>query len=358
MLLYTGGTTGRAKGVMLSHRNLVMQAVSTAPALGDHRDDVILHLMPMFHVAGTSTAIRATMIGCTNVFLPKFDPLLWLEVISRERVTRSAMAPTMLKAAIEHERFDDFDLSSLKRLLYGAAPITEVVLRAALQRLSHVDLYQGYGMTESTSALVFLAPQYHVLEGPEAKRLRSAGRIVPGIELRIVGPDGAELPTGEAGEICVKGDTVMLGYWNRPDETAKALVGGWLRTGDAGYLDEDGFLYIVDRVKDMIVSGGESVYSAEVENALARHPDVIECAVIGIPHPHWGEQVHAVVRLRQGSTAAPTDLMTHCRDLIAGYKCPKTIDLRSDPLPLSAAGKILKTELRKPYWKDEKRAIA
>jgi len=205
--------------------------------------------------------------------------------------------------------------------------------------------------------MVFMTPDYHTLEGPKAGKLKAAGRAALGCEIRIHDAADNEVPRGTVGEICGRGDNVMLGYWRQPEMTARTLRNGWLHTGDGGYMDEDGFVYVVDRVKDMIISGGENVYSAEVEQALYTHPDVAECAVIGIPDQKWGEAVHAVVRLKPGRTPAPAALIAHCHALIAGYKCPRSVAFREEPLPLSGAGKILKTELRKPYWEGKDRAV-
>ena len=226
-----------------------------------------------------------------------------------------------------------------------------------LHNCRRFGFYQAYGQTESTSGCVFLTPEWHVVEGPRAGRLQAAGRVVPGMELVILGPDGSKQKTGVVGEVCLRGDMVMRGYWNRPEETAKALADGWLHTGDAGWLDDDGLLFIVDRLKDMIVSGGENVYSAEVETALMSHPAVLECAVFGIPDVQWGEAVHAVIRLRDGEQTDAETLRAHCATQIARYKCPRSITLDTTPLPRSAIGKVLKTELRRCYWAGQTRNV-
>jgi acyl-CoA synthetase (AMP-forming)/AMP-acid ligase II len=348
-LLYTGGTTGKPKGVMLSHRNLVSSALSAAHALGERREDVILHAFPMFHIAGLVSSIRAVIGCCASVFLPRFNPLDWLAIVAEERVTRSSMVPTMLKTVLDHPRRAEFDLSSLRWLLYGAAPMPEVTLEVALAELPTVGLVQGYGQTESSSTVTLLPSSRHVLTGPGAGKLRSAGQVLAGSELAILDPEGGRVPMGTVGEICIHGDNVMLGYWNRPEETAAALAGGWLHTGDVGYLDEDGFLFIVDRLKDMIITGGENVFTAEVENVLSHHPAIAECAVIGVPDLHWGERVHAVVRLKEGMAADDAALLAHCAARMARYKCPKSIEFRTEPLPLSAMGKMLKTALREAH---------
>jgi long-chain acyl-CoA synthetase len=234
----------------------------------------------------------------------------------------------------------------------------EAVILKAMKVIPHVEFYQAYGQTESSPVITVMGPEYHTTSGPKAGKLTGAGRAVAGIELAILDDDENVLPVGEVGEVCIKGDNVMLGYWNLPDVTADALKGGWLHTGDGGRLDEEGMLFIVDRVKDMIVSGGENVYSAETEQAIYAHPAVAECAVIGIPHESWGEQVHAIVVLKAAQSLTENELMDHCKTLIAGYKCPRSVQFRDEPLPLSGAGKILKKDLRAPFWADEDRNVS
>jgi long-chain acyl-CoA synthetase len=357
MLLFTGGTTGRAKGVMLSHRNIVSSVLMGLAVQQPSSDDVSLLGLPMFHVAGLLYLLRGTAACACICFLPRFDAGTWLELASRERVTRAVLAPVMLRAVLEHPSFASTDLSALRAVTYGASPMPEPILRRAIAQLPKVGFYQAYGQTESTSGCVFLTPEWHVVEGPRAERLQAAGRVVPGMELVILGPDGSKLRSDAVGEVCLRGDMVMRGYWSRPEETAKALADGWLHTGDAGWLDDDGLLFIVDRLKDMIVSGGENVYSAEVETALMSHPAVLECAVFGIPDVQWGEAVHAVIRLRDGEQTDAEALRAHCATQIARYKCPRSITLDTTPLPRSAIGKVLKTELRRSYWAGQTRNV-
>jgi long-chain acyl-CoA synthetase len=232
----------------------------------------------------------------------------------------------------------------------------EAVVLKALETLPDCAFTHAYGQTECAPLVSMTGPEYHVVEGPHAGRYKSAGRAVLGVEVHVVDENDVEVPRGTVGEICVRGPNVMKGYWNKPEQTAEALRGGWMHSGDGGYMDEDGFIYIVDRVKDMIITGGENVYTTEVEDAVHQHPAVAECAVIGIPDDTWGESVHAIVRLREGASASAEDLIGHCHTLIAGFKCPRSVDFREEPLPLSGAGKILKTDLRKPFWegKDKK----
>jgi long-chain acyl-CoA synthetase len=263
----------------------------------------------------------------------------------------------MIQMLVDHPAIGNYDLSSLKRIIYGAAPITEAVLDRATAKLPGVEFMQAYGMTELSPVATLLHPQEHVGESRAKGRHRSAGRAVIGCEVRIVDADDRPVPVGEVGEVVVRGRNVMMGYWERPEETAKAIVDGWMHTGDGARMDEDGFIYIVDRVKDMIISGGENVYSLEVENVVARHPDVAQCAVIGIPDEHWGEIVHAVVVPKSDARPTAEEIIAFCKQHIAGYKCPRSVEIRDEPLPMSGAGKILKRDLRKPYWEGRDRRV-
>lgn len=250
------------------------------------------------------------------------------------------------------------DVSSLKTVIYGASPISESTLIEAMQKLPQAAFMQGYGQTECSPIVCIMPREDHVLEGPRAGKLRSAGRATFCAQVSIRDEAGNEVPIGTVGEIAVKGPNVMLGYWNKPEETANALRGdGWLYTGDGAYMDEDGYVFVVDRMKDMIVTGGENVYSTEVENALTAHPAVSQAVVIGIPHDAWGEAVHAFVILRPNMAAIEIELIEHCKSLIANYKCPRSIEFRAEPFPLSGAGKILKRELRQPFWKEKERLV-
>lgn len=359
-IFYTGGTTGFPKGVMLSHRSV--WASAAAGLLGNTfapltRSSVYLHAAPMFHVADFGMTVATLVIGALNVFLPTFTPAGLLAAIERHRVTHVVLVPTMVRMTLADPRFSATDLSSLQLLQYGASPMPEELLRRTMRDLPGVALAQGYGQTESSPLITSLPAECHVFDGPYSGKLASAGRATACCEVEIVGPDDIELPRGTVGELRVRGLNVMLGYWNKPAETAAALRNGWLYTGDAGWMDDDGFVYLVDRVKDMIVSGGENVFSAEVENACMLHPAVSECAVIGIPHDQWGEAVHAIVILRPGRALPDSELIAHCHGLIAGYKCPQSVSYRTDPLPLSAVGKVLKRELRRPHWEGRTRRI-
>jgi long-chain acyl-CoA synthetase len=242
-------------------------------------------------------------------------------------------------------------------VLYGASPMPEAVITKALVVLPHTRFFQAYGQTETAPILTMLRPEYHVTKGALAGKLKSAGQSIPGVDIAIMDDGDRIVQPREVGEICARGPNVMLGYRNLPEQTDRTLRGGWLHTGDGGYLDEEGFLFIVDRVKDMIVSGGENVYSAEVENAIYEHASVAQCAVIGVPSEKWGEQVHAIVVPKPGQTLDADGIIAHCRERIAGFKCPRSVSFRSEALPLSGAGKILKTELRKPFWEGRDRNV-
>jgi long-chain acyl-CoA synthetase len=346
-IFYTGGTTAASKGVMLSHANIVANAMNMMAEAPFSQATVYLHAAPMFHLADCSATFTLTMAGGTHAFVQRFDPVAVMRAIQERRVTNSILVPAMIAMLVNAPTIADYDLTSLKGLMYGGQSISEAVLRRAIASLPGCAFLQAYGMTELAPVATFLSPRYHATEGPDAGRLRAAGRAAASVEIRIADDEDREVPRGTVGQILVRGPVVMQGYWNQPALTAAALKGGWMHTGDGGYMDEDGFVFVVDRIKDMIITGGENVYSAEVENAIYQHPAVAMCAVIGVPDEQWGERVHAVVALKPGQTAAEPEIVAHCRGLIAGYKCPRTVDVRTEPLPLSGAGKVLKTVLRK-----------
>ncbi|QPF87440.1 long-chain-fatty-acid--CoA ligase [Bradyrhizobium genosp. L] len=357
-IFYTGGTTGRSKGVMLSHGNLMANALT---ALGEGlwpASTIYLHAAPMFHLANGAAMYSVLLSGGANVVIQSFTPDGVAAAMQKERVTDVLLVPTMIQMFVDHPTLGQYDLSSLKRITYGASVISDAVLTRGMKALPHIEFTQAYGMTELSPIATILHWKEHIGDGRAKGRHRGAGRAALGSEVKIVDAEDKLVPSGTVGEIAVRGDMVMMGYWERPEETARAVIDGWMHTGDGGYMDEDGFVYVVDRVKDMIISGGENVYSAEVENALAQHPAVAQCAVIGIPSDRWGEQVHAVVVMKSGASAAPEELMDHCRTLIAGYKCPRSVDISATPLPLSGAGKILKRELRRPYWENRERRVS
>jgi long-chain acyl-CoA synthetase len=346
-IMYTGGTTGFPKGVMQSHLNLWSACMPRMVDMPPIRDGLLLHVAPLFHVAGMARALIQFLAGESHALVSGFDAEELLQVIERERVTETLLVPTMILALLAHPDIDRYDLSSLKRLTYGASPSAGDMVEQVLKRFPDIELSHSYGLTEACPVVSSNLPCNHTPEARISGLSRSVGRGGLGVNVKIVDPEGIEVPRGTVGEIIVRGANIMLGYWNKPEETAKALRNGWLFTGDAAYMNEQGFLFIVDRLKDMIVSGGENVYSAEVESVLARHPAVALCAVIGIPHEQWGEAVHAVVVRKPGTQVDEEQLRVFCRQFIAGYKCPKSIEFR-DTLPLSAAGKVLKRELRQP----------
>jgi acyl-CoA synthetase (AMP-forming)/AMP-acid ligase II len=313
----------------------------------------LLHAAPMFHLAdGAAWAARNAM-GGSHVMVSAFTPTGVADVIERHQVTDSLLVPTMIQMLVDSLDTADADLSTLRSLVYGASPISESVLQRAVKRMPDTRFTQAYGMTELSPCATILTPDDH----DDPTLLRSAGRAAPHCEIRIVDENDNDVPTGTAGEVIARGANVMQGYWNRDEETREALRGGWMHTGDGGYLDERGYLFIVDRIKDMIVSGGENVYSVEVENALAKHPAVASCAVIGVPDENWGERVHAVVVLAGGEQPSPEELRDFVKQHIAGYKAPRTVEF-VDALPLSGAGKILKRELRKRHWSDGSRGVS
>ncbi len=356
-LFYTGGTTGRAKGVMLSHNNFMANAMNALVNLGISADSVHLHVAPLFHVAGGSRVFTTTVAGGTHAVIPRFEPALFLRAIEQYRVTVTVVVPTMLNALLQYPDLGDYDVSSLQLLTYGASPMPEALLRRAMAQFPGVAFLQSYGMTELSPVATSLAPRYHTFEGPDSGRIRSAGQAVFNADVAVMDADDRPLSPGEVGEICVRGPMVMQGYWRQPELTAQTVRNGWMHTGDAGYLDAEGFLFLVDRVKDMIISGGENVYSAAVENVIYQFAGVHECAVIGIPDDKWGEAVHAIVVAKPGIHIDREALLAHCRAQLAGYECPKTLDLRAEELPKSGAGKILKTELREPFWAKQRRGI-
>jgi acyl-CoA synthetase (AMP-forming)/AMP-acid ligase II len=357
-IFYTGGTTGLPKGVMLSHRSLwasTTGGMSVFPTLtGDFN---FLVAVPMFHIAGVCCAMFAFTLSATSVILPAFSAERVLATIAEYRVRAVCLVPTMIRMLLTLPSLSATDLSSLRLMLYGASPMPEQTLRRAIRVLPDCRFIQYYGQTEVSPNATALSPDYHVLEGPNAGKLESAGRALSCCEVEVVNAQGIEMPRGTVGEIRIRGFNTMLGYWNKPEETAATLRDGWVYTGDAGRMDEEGFLYVVDRIKDMIVSGGENVYSIEVESACLQHPAVSQCVVIGVPHSTWGEAVHAIIILKEGEQVVAEDLIAHCHRLIAGYKCPRSIEFRSEPFPLSGAGKVLKRQLRAPYWEGRQRQV-
>jgi acyl-CoA synthetase (AMP-forming)/AMP-acid ligase II len=356
--LYTSGTTGNPKGAVLSNRNLFglrkhANEAELAYTKWDE-DEVVLVAMPCAHIGGTGLGIMAIASGLPAYILAEFTPDGFFDAVETGGVTRLFIVPAALHILLQHPRCAQVDFSRLKYILYGAAPIPLELLRQCIQMFK-CEFIQAYGMTETTGTIVMLPPEDHDPNGNP--RMRSAGKPLPGVELRIVDGAGNDVSTGEVGEVWARSSNNMLGYWNLPDATEKTMAeGGWIKTGDAGYLDEDGYLYIHDRVKDMIISGGENVYPAEVESAIFGHPDVLEVAVIGIPDDKWGEAVKAICVPKPGANIDAEDIISWSRERIAGFKVPKSIDI-IPALPRNASGKILRKDLRAPYWKGRERQV-
>ena len=358
-LCYTGGTTGRPKGVMLTQRNILSNAQHFVQTCHFTEQDTWLHVAPMFHLADAWACYAVTMVGGVHVFIPGFAPEATLSAIERYHVTKTILVPTMINFVVNFPGLERFDTSSIDLILYGASPMPVDRLLAAVAKFGP-KFVQAYGMTETAPLLTLMLPEWTNYDGsPEAtRRLSSCGREIPDVEVRVVDVNtGEDVLPGNAGEIIARGPNVMLGYWKRPEETAEALRGGYMHTGDIATIDEENFIYVVDRAKDMIISGGENVYTTEVENAIYEHPAVLEAAVVGIPDEQWGEAVLAAVVLRDGAALTEQELIIHCKTLIAGYKCPKRVVIQSEPLPKSGPGKILKTEIRKPYWEGAARNV-
>lgn len=344
-IFFTSGTTGLPKGAMVSHRNLVANAYNQFVADESRAEDVNLVATPLHHMGAVFMSVTYMMLGCTQVILESFDAGRWLESVERERVSVALLVPTMINSVLNHPGLAHTDLSSLRRLFYGGGPMHPSVLRRALERL-RCGFTQGYGLTETLEA-TFLTASDHVVDGTEQqqRRLASAGREAVGAEVRIVDPDGNDVPAEGVGEVLVRSESVISGYWRMPDETAATIRDGWFHTGDLGYLDEDRYLFIVDRLKDMVVSGGVNIYTKEIEAVLYEHPAVLEAAVIGVPDEQWGEAVAAVVVRRPGATVDAEALVSHCRRSLASYKKPRVVRF-VDELPKNASGKILKRRLR------------
>ncbi|MGE0736330.1 MAG: long-chain-fatty-acid--CoA ligase [Alphaproteobacteria bacterium] len=354
-IFYTGGTTGLPKGVMLTHGNFLANSRHVTAATDYRPADVHLHAAPMFHLADLGATFAQLYRGGAHVFLPQFRADALCHAVQTHRVTTMLLAPTMIETLVRWERLAAFDLSSWRIMTYGGSPITEATLTRCLDLLP-CALYQGYGQTEATHTICLLRPEEHRAALGDPAKLRRCGRPIPGMEVRIGDRDDVALPTGRIGEVLARGPIVMKGYWNRPQETSETLRGGWLHTGDLGFMDAEGYVTLVDRKKDMIVTGAENVYSAEVESALSTHAGVSEVAVIAVPDDAFGERVHAVIVPAVGQSPTPLDLQTHCRRLIAGYKIPRSFEFVAS-LPKTAAGKVQKSDLRAPHWRSRERAV-
>ena len=356
MLMYTAGTTGLPKGVPLSHNSFSLYVLGNVNPADPEIEETNLLTMPLYHVAGAQAMLAATYGGRSLAIMRQFEVDEWLETVEREKANRAMLVPTMLKRVIDHPDLDKYDLSSLKVITYGAAPMPFEVIRKAIELFPGVNFINAFGQTETASTITTLGPDDHIIEGTEEekeKKLRrltsSIGRPMSDVEMKIIDDTGNDLPLGEVGEIVARGPRVMSGYWKDAEKTAKALTkDGWLRTGDMGYIDEEGYFYLAARADDLIIRGGENISPEEVENALYSHPAVEEAAVIGIPDPEWGQQPRAVVVLKKEKTATADELIEYCRERLASFKRPRSV-VFVDELPRTSTGKVLKRTLREQY---------
>jgi long-chain acyl-CoA synthetase len=351
-LIYTSGTTGRPKGVTVTHSNILANLDHFSYWMGYREGGVYLHAAPIFHIADFPAMFAAPAFGARQVTIPKFTPQGFCELVQRERVTHTVLVPTMLNLLTQMPEGKPYDLSSLEVLAYGGSPMAPDLVHRVRTLLPNVKLLQCYGLSE-TGFLTGLQDQEHV-----ESKLLSCGRTCPGIDLRVEDETGKKVEVGQHGELVARGANVMRGYWNDSQDTALAFRNGMFRTGDIGYQDSDGYFYILDRLKDMIVTGGENVYSGEVEAVIYEHPAVREAAVFGIPDPQWGELVMACVVLKPGSTVTVDELIAHCRRILATYKIPRRIEFSETELPKSGSGKILKRLLRERFWTQQQRAVS
>ena len=356
-LFYTSGTTGEPKGVMLTHANVIANVRHIEASASYSSEEIYLHSAPMFHLADGAATFSNANRGSTQVFIPRFEPVATLTAIERERVTHALLVPTMINFVLQVPDLADYDLSSLRYVTYGASPIAPEVLRRAMRAFG-CDFGQGYGLTEAAPLLTVLSADDHrrAIQGDE-RLLASCGKPVAGVEVRVVKVDGRDVKPGEVGEIIARGPNIMRGYWRRDADTANTVIDGWLYTGDLATVDEEGYLYLVDRKKDMIITGGENVFSTEIEAALYAHPAVKEAAVIGVPDAQWGEAVHACVALKDNHDISADALIEFCRQRLASYKVPRSIEIIEGELPKGGTGKILKKQLRERYWQGRERRV-
>jgi len=354
-LFYTGGTTGKSKGVMLSHRNLIANTFHWLTSVPQTAKDVTLVMAPLFHAAGSNGVLGSIWTAGCQITLGAFDPASALDIIQEYNVSLTLGVPTMLAAMAEEQHANPRNVDSLRAVAHGGSPIATEVVRRTASAFPTAELIEIYGATELSPLTTALRDEQNLLDSPRA---RSCGQSIPGTDVRILDTEGNEVPAGEVGEVVVRGPNVMVGYWQKPEQTAEVLKDGAYWSGDLGYMDEEGYVFLVDRSKDMIVTGGENVYCTEVEEVLYQHEAVLEAAVYGIPDEKWGEAVHATVVPRPDhSNIEPEVLIEYCRTQIAGYKVPKGIDIRQEPLPISGAGKVLKRELRAPFWEGVERSV-
>jgi fatty-acyl-CoA synthase len=361
-LFYTSGTTAHPKGVMLTHRNLYLHAFYTGLRLHETDATVGLYTVPLFHVNSWGSPHILTLAGGRHVMIRKFDPVTVLDLVQRERVTRLQMVPAMVIALINHPDFSKYDLSSVKNIITGGAPCNTSLIRQVEAKMPGCVAMGGYGLTETSPVITCAEIKSHLEADPEDKRVgrkATAGYAFAGSEVRVVDPMDRDVnPDGEeVGEVVVRGDVVMAGYWKQPDATANAIRDDWFHTGDLATIDEEGYVLIVDRAKDMILTGGENVASAEIERVICGHPAVLECAVIAVPDDKWGEVPKAIVTLKPGVQASEADILTHCKHHLGGFKVPKSVDF-IDTLPKGGTGKILKKVLREKYWAGRDRRVS
>ena len=351
-LVYTSGTTGRPRGVVVSHANILANIHHLSYWMPHPEDGVHLHAAPIFHIMDLPFMFAAPAVGFCQVTIPKFSPKGFCETVERERVTHTVLVPTMINLLLQFPELRQYDLSSLKQLAYGGSPMAPDLIHRTREVLPNVKLFQGYGLSE-TGFLTGLLDHEHT-----ADRVMSCGLPCLGVDMRVVDESGKEVAIGQHGEFAARGENVMRGYWNNPEETARTFRNGMFLTGDVGYQDADGYLYILDRLKDMIVTGGENVYSGEVEAVLYQHPAVREAAVFGIPDQQWGELVVTCVVLKPGKSLSTNELIAHCRRSLANYKVPRRIEFSDDELPKSGSGKVLKRILRERFWAHQERAVS
>ena len=353
VLMYTGGTTGRPKGVMMSHQNIMTAVISATLGFGFTRDDITCFILPLFHVSFWP-ALCVLMVGGKVVINRKPDMNEILRLIQDEKCTHINAVPTIYIWLLQTAGVDSYDLSSLRLISYAGSPFPPEMLKQCLKKFGN-KFSQGYGMTEALGA-TNLGEEDHQLTGEKARLLSSAGKANLCSEVRVVDQDGRPLKAGEIGEVAVRGKHVMMGYWKNPELTAKVIRDGWYHSGDMGYLDEEGYLFLVDRKADMIVTGGENVYPKETEDVLYEHPAVAMAAVVSAPDERWGEAVRAAVVLKPGAAATEEELIGHCKSRLAGYKCPKKVEFW-EQLPVTPIGKILRKEVKKKFWKGHNRTI-
>jgi len=351
-LIYTSGTTGQPKGVMVTHANIVADIHNFNYWMRYTEGGIYLHAAPIFHIADFPSIFAAPAFGASQITIPKFSAQLFCEVVEREHVTHTVLVPTMINLITQFLETRKYDLSSLQVLAYGGSPMAPELVRRTRELLPKVKLVQVYGLSE-TGFLTGLQDQEHT-----ADKLISCGRPCPGVDLQVTDTSGKEVDAGQAGELIARGANVTRGYWNNPEETAEAFRDGFFRTGDIGHQDTAGYVFILDRLKDMIVTGGENVYSGEVEAAIYGHPAVYEVAVFGVPDPQWGEFVVACVVLKPGATLTADDLIAFCRRSLASYKLPRRVEFSETDLPKNGSGKVLKKTLRERFWTHEQRAVS